>query len=175
MRTFASVAAAGLLLLAMAAMGAVREARRPHAPGDGSLAEAEEAVERYLAAVDALYASGGDPRAADRVPAAPDLVAEMLADITFAQHRLQSGEVRQLLRAERGGARWLSGGGAEVSTREFWVIRRRPLFDGGGTSGPPISAVLNVRYDVAREGAAWRVLDYRLDSDRPPPGAGERR
>jgi hypothetical protein len=163
-RTFLSLVACGVVALVLTGLDPRRggEAR-------GTLAEAEAAVDRFLATANAYYESGGDPRAAERIPAAPGLVGEMAADIAFVQHTLQRAESRRLVRVDHTGARWLTGGGAEVRTREFWVVRLRPLF---GDRTPPHdeSAVLPVSYDVARDGDRWVVVDYRLEAARSAGG-----
>ncbi len=163
MRTSGAIVAVGLLALAVAAAVA---GWGPHGPERGrrrALAEAESVVREFLAASAAVYDTGGDPRAAERVPAAPDVVGEMIGDIAFAQHRLDAREWRRLVRVEIVASRWLPGGDVEVRTREFWIFKRGPL-RGGAPEGPATSAVSNVRYELAREAGTWRVLSYRLDA-----------
>lgn len=166
MREFLVALAVGLTLLGV---DAARLARgRTWAPRHaGTLKEAERAVGTYLAATRALEESGGDVRLAERVPAGPELVAEGQAGQAFAERRLGLTERHELVRLEVTGSRWLAAGGAEVRTREFW-IHRAVTRDGSGETIAPVSNVCEVRYDVARDGAAWRVVDDRLYP--PPPG-----
>ncbi len=170
MKAFVTVLSAGLVLLGVAAWTAPRDVT-PDTARRASLSTAEDAVHEFLGASGALYESGGDPRIAERVPASAELVGEMIADIAFAQHRLDRREQRQLVRAERAGSAWLPDGSAEVRTREFWIFRAGPL-RGEGEAAPATSAVLGVRYDVAREAGRWRVVDYRLDAPGAGPGEG---
>lgn len=167
MKAFAGTIAAGLVALAVAAALAHRGGRAaPRALPQG----AEDAVLEYLSAVTALYETGGDSRVAERIPASPGLVSEMISDIAFAQHRLQTREWRHLIRLERGGSARLADGGVEVRTREFWIFQQGPLM-GQVPAGAATSAIWNVRYELTREGAAWRVVDYRLE---PLPAGRDR-
>jgi hypothetical protein len=151
---------AGCALLAVD--GALVAVRRPWEQRHGAaLREPEAAVARFLDATSALRASGADPRAADRLPATPDLASEILAGKAFAARRLAVEERDQLVRLERTGSRWVPNGAAEVYTREFWVFREAAA--PGVEAAPPVSAVWNVRYEVVQEGGAWRVADFRMD------------
>jgi hypothetical protein len=163
--------------VALLALEAVLVSRRAEAAAElaprGSLAEAEAAVGAFVDSSRALYESDGDLRVAERVPASPELVSEMSADISYARTHLRVVERRDLVRMERIRSGWLPGGLAEVHTREFWIFRRLAP-PGGGDARPPRSAVWNVRYELAREAGSWRVLDYRLERDAPPAGSGSR-
>jgi hypothetical protein len=124
---------------------------------------AERTVRAYLEGLAELANSGGDPRAAERLPASPDLVNESLAGILFAERRVGATESRELVRLVLEGSRWIPGGTAEVRTREYWMYR---VTEGGQPAVTETRPVVGrVRYDLVLEGASWRVMDYQLAPD----------
>jgi len=116
-----------------------------------------------------LYATGGDPRFADRIPAAPHLVDEMLADIEYIKrnHRIQRPE---LVKIEILSSAPLRENAVEFHTREYWITRFYWL-SGEESGDPPVSQILFMKYLVTREGQAWQVSGW--DFDEPPTDAVE--
>lgn len=126
---------------------------------DGERRGVEDALRHYLTLTRHLYASGGDPRFADRLPAAAQVVEELMTDVVYLQHnqRRQELSLMQLeildleLRQDR----------ARVRTEELWIIRtfhtllRQP-------ADPPRSAKFRVEYFLAREARGWRVEGWDL-------------
>jgi hypothetical protein len=110
-----------------------------------------------------LYGSGGDPRFADRIPAAPHLVDEMLGDIEYVKrnHRVQRPE---LIRMEVLSSEPLRANAVEFRTREYWVTSFFWL-TGEESGDPPVSQVLHMKYLITREGQAWQVAGW--DCDEP--------
>lgn len=165
--TVAAIGSGLLLLVADAAWLATRpEGPRPPA-GVGSLEDAQASVRAFVAGAAALRAADGDLRLAERLPAGPDLLRELLADIAFARRQPGPTELHELVRLEVTGAELGRHGAAEVRTREFWVFRR-PRASGAAEARP--IAVWTVRYELGRAGGAWRVVDYQLE--RVEAGAG---
>ena len=69
-----------------------------------------------------LYASGGDPRFAERMPASERMVEALMKDIDYLanNHRRQDNQLRRL---EVVAVRALGPGWVEVRTREEWLAR----------------------------------------------------
>lgn len=131
--------------------------------------QAVEALRLTLTLMGHLYESGGDTRFAERMPAAPEVVEEMLADVAYLRHNhrrqvvtlesFQVQAVEPLGQTER----------LEVRTRERWQVRTQWL-DGSGDSDPPRSQEGHARYLLVRQGAGWQVTGW----DLAEPGAGDR-
>jgi hypothetical protein len=159
-RTALGVLAAGLALLA-AAMSEARGARALETAwfDDGARDGAARAAELFASLSAHLRSSGGDPRFTDRIAADPPVVAELLADIAFAQHRGQV-ERAQLVRCDVRSVKPVGLDLAEVRAKEYWVTRRE------GAAGPSTrSDVVAVRYAMRRDGGGWRVADWVVDQD----------
>ena len=124
-------------------------------------AQALGTVREALALMAHSYTSGGDPRFADRMPVAPELLEEMRADIDYLarNRRVQDSRLQklELLAATPVGADRL-----ELRTREFW-IHRTFWSDSGEESEPPRSAILHARYNLIRESNGWRVFGWEFD------------
>jgi hypothetical protein len=165
-RRFLGVVAAGLALFAADALRARSD--RGAKASEQDLADAREAVRSFVSLSRHLYASGGDRRFAERLPASKDLVAEILADADLQRRKLGGIEQQHLVRASFGSARAPEPGRVELDVREYWVFTRAAPAP-SATPAPSTSAVLDVRYTVQREGPSWRVVAWAL-SGGPPGG-----
>jgi hypothetical protein len=107
-----------------------------------------------------LYLSGGDPRFAERIPAAQGIVEEVLADVKYLarNRRVQDTE---LIRLDVLAVDPLAEGRAEVRTRERWQVRVR-WAHGGGEAAPPRLHELHGRYLVVLGGKGWRVEGWEI-------------
>jgi hypothetical protein len=122
--------------------------------------DAADTVHRTLSMMRHLYLSGGDPRFAERMPAADGFVEEILADVRYlaSNQRLQDTE---LLRLEVTAVDRLGEGRAEVRTREKWRIQVR-WAHGGDDAEPPRTQMLHGSYYVVRGGQGWRVEGWEV-------------
>lgn len=139
------------------------EPRREPTLDEASQKGAIEAVHLYLTLSTHLYRSDGDPRFAERVPAAGPLVEETLADI----RDLASLGIRRepvLLKFEVGDVTPAGPDRALVRTRESWITRTSTT--DGSEAEPPRPQLLFATYRVARDGPQWRVEGW--DPDDPP-------
>jgi len=172
-----AILAAGLVAFMAIAMAQEWETFASAWFGDGAAASrldeperkaAADAVHLVLNLLGHLYASDGDPRFADRIPAAQGIVDEALADIDYLKrnHRRQEPE---LLRMEVTGVEELGPERVEISTVEYWVVRT-VWITGEGPSDPPRAQVVRARYLVVRGGQGWRVEGWEIDT-RPPTDA----
>jgi len=117
--------------------------------------DAKAIVARALALERHFYASGGDPRFAERMPVGETLRAEMADDVAYLTknrrrqqldlHRLEVAEVRRL-----------DDDHLEVRTREYWTVRTLDLA-GDRETDPARGEVLDCRYVLTRTGDSWRV------------------
>lgn len=126
------------------------------------------ALRAFLAVMSHLYASDGDPRFAERIPASPDVVGEMMADIVYLRHngRYQEMTLHGLEVLE---VAPVSSDRVEARTKEYWTIRTRFLAD-GSEADPPRASILFARYRLDLEGASWKVQAWDFDD---PPGPAE--
>jgi hypothetical protein len=127
---------------------------------------AESCVSLTLSLMRHLYSSGGDPRFAERIPAAAGIVEEMLVDVDYVtrNHRRQEPE---LIRLDVESTTPLGENQVEIHTREFWRIHFRWI-DGSGESDPPRNQVIRGRYLVVRDGKGWHVEGWELRFDENP-------
>lgn len=137
---------------------------------------AAETVREFLALVAHLQRSGGDPRFAERLPAAPAVVDELRVELDYlARNR----RVQQLVlhRLDVTGVDPKGGERAEVRTRELWTAHTLWAGDGRPAEAPR-SAQLAVKYLLAPAAGGWRVEAWELDFDTPgaaaPPAMPER-
>ncbi|MCP4663660.1 MAG: hypothetical protein GY856_50390 [bacterium] len=119
----------------------------------------EDGLRQFLTLMRHLYASGGDPRFAERLPAAAKVVEEIMTDVVYLQHNQRRQELSLMnleildleLRQDR----------ARVRTEELWIIRtfwgphRQP-------ADPPRSAKFHVEYFLTREARGWHVEGWDL-------------
>lgn len=143
----------------------------PEALSEEERQEAAGAVYLTLSLMRHLYASGGDPRFADRMPASQAVLAEMLSDVEYLErNRRRQDPVLEHL--EVLAVDELAPGRVEVRTRERWAVR--VLWAEGGTDAePPRSQLVHGKYLVARRGEEWQVEGWDLTgAPEPEPAAG---
>jgi len=125
---------------------------------------AVEAVRQVVTLSSHLVRSSADQRFVDRIPAATEVVEEMVADVAFTRHEGRMEEP-QPVRIQVEAVEPSRPAGVEVVTREYWVVRVTRVPE--GTPEPQVRAdVVQARYFVRREGARWRVVSWRIE---PPP------
>lgn len=165
LRPATAVLLAGLAALAAGAWRASSAAART-APAASEAKAASDAVFRFLQLSAHLQGSGGDERFAERLPASPDLVQELL-DASAADARAGRAERARLVRAEVREVTRRAPAALEVATREYWITQVA-----APGSGPerPRADVVDARYAVVEEPGGWRVTGWRLELD-PPAGA----
>ena len=129
---------------------------------------AEAAVQQLHVLSRHLYASGGDPRFAERLPVSEQVVQELLADVAYLQHHGLKQE-SSLVRLDVLEARPLGEEAVELLTKEYWIVRLFRVRDQAEVE-PPRSQLLFYSYRVKLEGAAWRVQSW--DIVDPPAGGG---
>ncbi len=123
------------------------------------------AVRNMLAVMAHLYASGGDPRFAERMPVSQEILEEFGRDIEYLamNGRIQESRLQKL---EPIGVAFSGDDRLELATREFW-IHRTFWSDRSAESDPPRSAILYARYRLVLENTGWRIVAREFDR----PGA----
>lgn len=169
MKPFLLVLAAGLAALAASAVRVARSPATPEALPVPARAQVEAAVRQFLSLSRHLEASGGDPRFAERLPAAPEVTDEILAGVRFARSQGRV-ETPELVRLDVLGAAPLRAGLVELTTREYWVVRAHAL-SGGADLGSPRAAVVAWHYVLARRGGGWAVASAGPADEGRAPGA----
>lgn len=131
--------------------------------------EAAETVYLALSLMQHLYASGGDPRFADRMPVAPALVEEMRSDIDYlrSRHRVQEPSLERL---DVTAVEPLGPGRMEIRTREHWWVRTL-WADSGAEAEAAQLQVLERKYLLGGEDGSWRVEGWDM-AEVPLPGPG---
>jgi hypothetical protein len=165
--TAAVVLAAGLLLLAVAAVQARREAARAEVPTKEEERQAIETVHSMVTLAAHLRGSGGDPRFAERIPASPPVLEALQRELEFARH-LGVVEDPELRKFEVGRVRRVRPRVVEVDTREYWVTRQVSAAVRPPEAAPPAfrTDIVLTRWSVARQAGGWVVVDWQL---APPP------
>lgn len=132
--------------------------------------EATAAIRLTLELMRHLYASGGDPRFAERIPASESVVDEMQQDIDYLaiNHRRQEPG---LLKFEVASIQSLGEDRIEVTTREFWQWKI-DWIDGSGEAEPARYEVVHGRYLVVRGAKGWAVAAWDFDLDPQPADEG---
>ncbi|HET9554256.1 MAG TPA: hypothetical protein VFP50_14910 [Anaeromyxobacteraceae bacterium] len=154
--------ALAVLTVGLAALGAA--ALRARAPeGAEALPPAEraevEATARLFTRLAAhLKGSGGDPRFAERIPAAPAVVEELLAEAAFVDRAGRREEPR-LQRIELGTPVRVAPGRVRIDARELWVTR---VVARGGQPLETRSDVISVRYLLDADRGRWQVAAWSL-------------
>lgn len=136
---------------------------------DDERAAATRALELFVRVGSHYYASGGDPRFAERLPASEGVVAELTAEIEYLRknRRLQDPRLARLevVRAER-----VDGGRIELRTREWWYVRTISLAD-RRDSDRPLALRWTGRYLLAPVARGWRVEGWGPAEEEPEPPA----
>lgn len=150
-------------------------AGRPTRPStkvsDEHLKSAAAALQRFHSVSRHLYASGGDPRFAERLLAEPPVVDELLQDIAYLRRfgRTQSAELMGLEVLESSPAG--PGNRIELKTREYWIIHLLRLAD-RQPEEPPRSQVQYVTYRLKLDGTTWRLHGWELGDPPADEAAG---
>ena len=127
---------------------------------EADVREARETVRELLTLMGHLYASGGDRRFAERMPASEAVVGEMIEDIRYLgrRHRVQEPRLSGI---EFTAVEPLGGEELEVRTRERWTIRVVTARD-GREAGPPRTQSFAAKYRLSRGGRGWKVEAWEL-------------
>ncbi len=122
--------------------------------------EAADAIYQMLALMEHLYATAGDSRFAERMPASESVVEEMMQDIEYLRrnHRIQE---LLLDRLEILAIEELGKDRVEIWTQEFWNIRFLWLV-GGREAEPRRPHRFNGKYLLSRGTKGWRVEGWDL-------------
>ncbi|MHB0972199.1 MAG: hypothetical protein ACYC7A_08960 [Thermoanaerobaculia bacterium] len=104
-----------------------------------------------------FYGSGGDRRFAERFPATPSVIDEIQRDASYVAH---NGRIEEpaLMRLEVTSVQALAADRVEVHTKEYWTTRY--VFTATGRQESLRSDIIKIRYRVARDGAAWRIVSW---------------
>jgi hypothetical protein len=150
------VFALGCVAIAASAWAASRGAPRAQPVAENVRKAVTEAVYGYAELAAHLHGSGGDPRFAERLPADPEVVSDVLGDIEFATHAGRIEEPR-LFRAEFRDVHPAGFDTYDVDVKEYWVTRT--ISAGGAILGTRSDVVL-VRYVVRRGPGGWKVVAW---------------
>ncbi|KAB2950472.1 MAG: hypothetical protein F9K18_14925 [Thermoanaerobaculia bacterium] len=140
---------------------------------DGDRRAAEQSLYLFLRVSSHYYASAGDPRFAERLPAGEAVLAELRDDVEYLRKNSRYQDP-QLVRLEIAAAEPLESGRVELRTREWWTVRTFRLAD-GAESDPPRAFKSFCRYLLAGTPQGWRVEAWEPleeDPDATPAAAG---
>lgn len=126
--------------------------------------DAVAAVRAFVTLYGHLHSAGGDPRFAERLPASPETVQEVLDDIAYLQHRGLAQDHR-LAGLEVISVEPRRADSIEVRTKEYWIVASRRVQD-GRPAAAAASSVGHYRYLVDRASTGWRVTAW--ESVEPP-------
>jgi len=169
MKTLLKILLYGFLAFMVLAMVQEKEVFLSAWSGSESAA-AKTSEEERRAAVDSvrlvlnlmrhLYVSGGDPRFAERMPAARGVLDEMLSDINYLarNHRRQDPVLKNL---EITSIVEIGDGGLDIRTRELWQFHTLWL-TGDEEAEPPRAHLVHGRYLVSSGSHGWRVEAWEL-------------
>lgn len=133
---------------------------------DEEKGKALETLRQYVTLSAHLYGTVGDPRFADRIPASPEIIEEISSEIAYLRnHRLV--EDRVLQRATPLEVQAAGNDRLEVTTREYWIVRRYRL----GSSEPEWveSHVAVNQYRLLRDQfGRWNVVGWEPVIDPEP-------
>lgn len=131
-----------------------------------------DTVRSFLSVMSHCYASGGDPRFLERLPAAPEVAAEIRRELVYLEHNRRR-QAPVLMRLEVVAVEPRGEGRAIVRTREYWVVRTE-LLGGGGEAEPARSMIVGAEYRLVRSGTTWQVIGWEPEEPGgPAPPAGE--
>jgi hypothetical protein len=134
---------------------------------------ASDTVREMLTLMGHFYATGGDPRFAERMPASSAVMEEMKADVDYLarNHRVQ---IPSLNRLEVTSVEPVDEEHVEIETRELWIIRLR-WGRGSRDSEPPQPSIAYGKYLLARGPQGWQVKAWDLsEPDQAPAPAASR-
>ncbi len=145
-------------------------AKKPRILSKTDRKNAVETVYSYLALSSHLYATGGDPRFAERIPASRALVNNILTDTRYIERNHRRQENR-LMGLDVLSVTALPGGRVRVRTKEYWIVKTLWAVS-GKKAGPTRSEILFCKYLVRREGATWMVTAWDFADDAEPTVMG---
>lgn len=144
-----------------------------NAPSESELLAEERdgaitAVRMTLELTRHLYASGGDPRFSERMPASDDLIQELMKDVDYLanNHRRQEQRLDEL---EIVDVTALDERRVEVRTRELWTTRA--VWLDGSAASDPVTQIVFAKYLVSEGTQGWQVGAWDFDPERPAPEA----
>jgi hypothetical protein len=110
-----------------------------------------------------LYQSGGDERFAERMPASPGFLAELMADIEYLgrNHRIQDPELIEL---ELGELKALDEDRVEIRTREAWRVKVLWAVT-MEESEPSQVHRTRTKYFLRRGSRGWTVEGWAIDRE----------
>lgn len=152
----AVVLIAGLVALGAAGVRAAGARSERVEPPEADRRGAEAAVQLFLKLAAHVQGSSGDPRFAERLPAAPPVIEELVAGVAFATHADRIEEPR-LVRSEILRSASTDGDRIQVDAKEYWIIR---VIASDGRVLETRSDVVRARYLVGREAAGWQILGW---------------
>jgi hypothetical protein len=122
---------------------------------DGEKKAASDTVYRMLKVMEHLYASGGDPRFAERMPVSKAVLEEIQADLEYLRRNHRRQEM-SLDRLEVTGIEAPAANRVQIETRETWSIRiawadEEAIADGGHQRR------VYGTYRLTRGDRGWRV------------------
>lgn len=122
--------------------------------------EVADTVYQTLALLEHFYASGGDPRFAERMRASEAFVEEMTTDVQYLgrNHRIQEPSLERLDVVAIEG---LGEGRVQIHTRELWNVHYRQVKAGGAIDSPG-SQRLDRKYLLRRGNRGWSVEGWDL-------------
>jgi hypothetical protein len=126
---------------------------------------ASDTVREMLTLMGHFYATGGDPRFAERMPASSAVMEEMKADVDYLarNHRVQTPTLNRL---EVTSVEPIDEAHVEVRTRELWIIRLR-WGRGSQDSEPPQPSIAYGKYLLGWEPRGWQVKAWDLSEPGP--------
>lgn len=132
---------------------------------------ASEALYVFLRVSSHYYASGGDPRFVERLPAGEGVLAELKADVEYLRrnHFLQDARLGRL---EVVSAEQLAAGRVELQTREWWHTRTLWIEDGTDAE-PPRAFRWSGRYLLTRAARGWLVEAWNPVEESPTPAGSQ--
>lgn len=172
MKAFVAIVAAAVVVFMAGSMIEEREVflqpwfARSIAP---AMAETEkkaaaDALYLHFRIAQHLYATSGDPRFAERVPASAPLVDEMSREISYLRsHHVVEEPILQ--RLEITGIVPQGAGRVELTTREFWVVRAYMTQTREILSTR--SFVARNRYRMAKSENRWNVAAWDPAGEAP--------
>lgn len=121
---------------------------------------ASDAVYRMLALAEHFYASGGDPRFAERMPVSDAVVEEMITDVRYLgrNHLVQFPSLERL---DVTAVRDLGEGKVEIHTRELWEIEQRGVTD-EMSHAPSRPHRTKRKYLLSRGPRGWKVEGWDI-------------
>jgi hypothetical protein len=143
----------------------------PQGVSEEDEASATEAVREILVLLEHFYGTGGDPRFAERIPASPQVLREIQADIEYLRRNRRRQEP-SLQRLEVVDVSTAGPGRVTVRTKEYWIHRIYWLDESGDEAEPPHSQVITSTYHMRKHSQGWRLARWEMSGGGGPPRNG---